>query len=163
DEAALHVAGQRGLGPVRLGAGGDRHDILVSHQQQRLGRGVAAGPGVEQAQRTDRLALERGLHPRVGRAQMLVQRAGLGGVRPRRRRSHRMRAGVWGLGGVSLLMDMSAEMIQSLLALFMVGALGASVVTVGWLEGLAESTALIVKVCSGVWSDRIGRRKGITL
>ena len=82
---------------------------------------------------------------------------------PPRPLSQRMPAGVWVLGGVSLLMDMASEMIHSLLPLFMVGALGASVVTVGWIEGLAESTALIVKVFSGVWSDRIGRRKGITL
>jgi len=82
---------------------------------------------------------------------------------PPRPLSHRMPASVWVLGGVSLLMDMASEMVHSLLPLFMVGALGASVVTVGWIEGLAESTALIVKVFSGVWSDRIGRRKGITL
>jgi MFS family permease len=68
-------------------------------------------------------------------------------------------AGVWVLGFVSLLMDVSSEMIHSLLPLFMVGVLGASTLTVGVIEGLAESTALIVKVFSGVLSDYIGRRK----
>ena len=71
--------------------------------------------------------------------------------------------GVWVLGFVSLLMDISSEMIHSLLPLFMVTSLGASVVTVGLIEGLAESTALIVKVFSGTLSDYLGRRKGLAL
>ena len=62
-------------------------------------------------------------------------------------------AGIWALGFVSLLMDISSEMIHSLLPLFMVGVLGASALTVGLIEGVAESTALIVKVFSGVISD----------
>ncbi len=70
---------------------------------------------------------------------------------------------IWVLGGVSLLMDVSSEMIHSLLPLFMVGSLGASMLTVGIIEGLAESTALIVKVFSGVLSDYLGRRKGLAL
>jgi len=75
----------------------------------------------------------------------------------------RIPAGVWMLGFVSLLMDISSEMIHSLLPLFMVGVLGASALTVGVIEGLAESTALIVKVFSGVLSDYLGRRKGLAL
>lgn len=70
----------------------------------------------------------------------------------------RIPAGVWVLGFVSLLMDISSEMIHSLLPLFMVGALGASAFAVGLIEGLAEATALMVKVFSGsllVW-DRFG-------
>ena len=76
---------------------------------------------------------------------------------------HRIPAGVWALGFVSLLMDVSSEMVHSLLPLFMVGVLGASALTVGIVEGVAESTALIVKVFSGVLSDRLGRRKGLAL
>ncbi|OGB31674.1 MAG: MFS transporter [Burkholderiales bacterium RIFCSPLOWO2_12_FULL_61_40] len=72
-------------------------------------------------------------------------------------------AGVWALGFVSMLMDISSEMIHSLLPLFMVGALGASAFTVGLVEGLAESTALIVKVFSGALSDYLGRRKGLAV
>lgn len=72
-------------------------------------------------------------------------------------------AGVWALGFVSLLMDISSEMIHSLLPMFMVGTLGASMLTVGLIEGIAESTALIVKVFSGALSDYLGKRKGLAL
>ncbi|MGV0960344.1 MAG: MFS transporter [Limnohabitans sp.] len=70
---------------------------------------------------------------------------------------------VWALGFVSLLMDVSSEMIHSLLPLFMVGVLGASALTVGLIEGIAESTALIVKVFSGVISDYLGKRKALAV
>ena len=72
-------------------------------------------------------------------------------------------SGVWVLGFVSLLMDVSSEMIHSLLPLFMVTMLGTSVLTVGIIEGFSESTALIVKVFSGVLSDYFGKRKGLVL
>lgn len=72
-------------------------------------------------------------------------------------------AGVWVLGFVSLLMDISSEMVHSLLPLFMVGVLGASALTVGLIEGIAESTALIVKVFSGVISDYLGKRKALAV
>ncbi len=71
--------------------------------------------------------------------------------------------GVWLLGFVSLLMDASSEMIHALLPMFMVGTLGASVEFVGFIEGLAEATALVVKMFSGVLSDAIGRRKGLAV
>ncbi len=71
--------------------------------------------------------------------------------------------GIWILGFVSLLMDISSEMIHSLLPLFMVTTLGTSVFAVGIIEGLAESTALIVKVFSGILSDYIGKRKGLAV
>jgi MFS family permease len=70
---------------------------------------------------------------------------------------------VWALGFVSMLMDISSEMIHSLLPMFMVGALGMSAFAVGLIEGLAEATALIVKVFSGALSDYLGRRKGLAL
>ncbi|MCG2594128.1 MFS transporter [Ramlibacter sp. XY19] len=60
-------------------------------------------------------------------------------------------------------MDVSSELIHSLLPVFMVTTLGASMVTVGLLEGAAEATALIVKVFSGAWSDWLGRRKPLAL
>lgn len=72
-------------------------------------------------------------------------------------------AGIWVLGFVSMLMDISSEMIHSLLPLFMVTTLGASAFAVGLIEGLAESTALIVKVFSGVFSDYLGKRKGLAV
>lgn len=70
---------------------------------------------------------------------------------------------IWVLGFVSMLMDISSEMIHSLLPMFLVGVLGVSVFTVGLIEGLAEATALIVKVFSGALSDYLGRRKGLAL
>lgn len=72
-------------------------------------------------------------------------------------------SGVWILGFVSMLMDISSEMVHSLLPLFMVGTLGASAFMVGLIEGLAESTALIVKVFSGALSDYFGKRKGLAI
>jgi MFS family permease len=71
--------------------------------------------------------------------------------------------GIWALGFVSLLMDVSSELIHSLLPVFLVTTLGASMVTVGLLEGAAEATALIVKVFSGAWSDWLGKRKPLAL
>ena len=75
----------------------------------------------------------------------------------------RLPAGIWVLGFVSLLMDVSSEMIHALLPLFMVGTLGMGVALVGLLEGLAEATALILKVFSGVISDWFGRRKPLAV
>lgn len=74
-----------------------------------------------------------------------------------------MPKGVWALGFVSLLMDVSSEMIHSLLPLFMVVDLGASGTIIGLIEGVAEATALIVKIFSGVISDYLGKRKGLAL
>ncbi len=70
---------------------------------------------------------------------------------------------IWALGFVSLLMDVSSEMIHSLLPVFMVGTLGMSVFMIGLVEGAAEATALIVKVFSGALSDRWGKRKPLAL
>jgi MFS family permease len=67
------------------------------------------------------------------------------------------------LGFVSLLMDSSSELIHALLPLYMVDALGASVLVVGFIEGIAEAIALIVKVFSGYWSDVFRRRKPAVL
>jgi MFS family permease len=66
------------------------------------------------------------------------------------------------VGLVSLLMDTSSELIHSLLPVFLVGVLGASAAVVGLIEGIGEATAAIVKVFSGVLSDRAGRRKPLT-
>lgn len=70
---------------------------------------------------------------------------------------------IWALGLVSLFMDISSEMIHALLPLFLTTTLGASVALVGMIEGIAESTAAMVKVFSGYVSDRIGRRKPLIL
>lgn len=78
-------------------------------------------------------------------------------------RRPRIPAGVWVLGGTSLLMDVSSEMIHALLPLFLVSTLGASTFAVGLVEGVAESTALVVKVFSGTLSDYLGRRKALAV
>src|SRR5882672_3914729 len=75
----------------------------------------------------------------------------------------RIPAAVWTLGIVSLLMDISSEMIHSLLPVFLVTTLGASAFVVGLIEGVAEATALIIKVFSGVLSDYMGRRKPLAV
>lgn len=67
--------------------------------------------------------------------------------------------GIWALGIVSLLMDVSSEMIHALLPLYLVTVLGASMLTVGVIEGVAEATASIVKIFSGALSDKLGKRK----
>ncbi|MGF6862435.1 MFS family permease [Rhodobacteraceae bacterium MBR-64] len=71
----------------------------------------------------------------------------------------RLPAGIWALGFVSLLMDISSEMIHALLPVYLVVGLGATALTIGIIEGIAEATAAITKVFSGALSDRIGRRK----
>lgn len=71
----------------------------------------------------------------------------------------RIPPGIWTLGVVSMLMDVSSELIHSLLPLFLVTTLGASALTVGVIEGVAEATALITKVFSGSLSDYFRKRK----
>jgi nitrate/nitrite transporter NarK len=66
--------------------------------------------------------------------------------------------GVWALD-VSMFMDISSEMIHALLPTYLVSVLGASAMTVGLIEGMAESTAMVTKAFSGALSDWLGRRK----
>jgi MFS family permease len=66
---------------------------------------------------------------------------------------------VWTLGLVSMLMDVSSEMIHALLPLYLVTVLGTSTLTVGIIEGIAEATASMTKVFSGALSDYLGKRK----
>ena len=66
---------------------------------------------------------------------------------------------IWALGFVSMLMDISSEMIHALLPIYLVTVLGASATTVGAIEGIAEATASITKVFSGAISDWLGKRK----
>src|SRR5262245_40784158 len=75
----------------------------------------------------------------------------------------RIPRGVWALGFVSLFMDTSSELVHSLLPVFLVSALGASMTSVGLIEGLAEAVALIIKIFSGTLSDYLGRRKVLTV
>ena len=75
----------------------------------------------------------------------------------------RLPRSIWALGAVSLLMDISSEMIHSLLPVFLVSVLGATAASVGLIEGIGEATASISKLFSGWLSDRLGRRKALTI
>jgi len=66
---------------------------------------------------------------------------------------------VWALGIVSLLMDLSSEMILSILPIFLVTGLGISVLSLGLIEGLAEGVASVIKAFSGALSDYLKKRK----
>jgi MFS family permease len=68
-------------------------------------------------------------------------------------------AGIWALGFVSLFMDISSELVHSLLPIFMVTTLGASMIAIGFIEGIAEAAAAVTKVFSGTISDYIKKRK----
>jgi MFS family permease len=78
-------------------------------------------------------------------------------------RAARLPRGVVALGFVSLFMDVSSEMIHAALPLFLVLGLGASALAVGFIEGVAEATASVIKVFAGAASDRLGRRKPFAL
>jgi MFS family permease len=75
----------------------------------------------------------------------------------------RLPGSIWALGFVSLFMDVSSEMIHALLPVFLVTVLGASTVTVGLIEGIGEATASVTKLFSGWVSDRLGKRKVLTV
>ena len=75
----------------------------------------------------------------------------------------RIPRGIWALGLVSMSMDLSSELIHALLPLYMSVALGASMLTIGIVEGIAEATALVLKVFSGVVSDLFRRRKPLVV
>jgi MFS family permease len=88
------------------------------------------------------------------------QRLGVGRISPAARPSLRaLPMSIWALGFGSLFMDTSSELVHSLLPVFMATILGASMITIGFIEGIAEATAAITKVFSGVLSDHLGKRK----
>ena len=71
--------------------------------------------------------------------------------------------GVWVLGFVRPLMDISSEIVHTPLPMYLVGSLGVSVLAVGLIEGIAKSTALITKMFSNTLSDYPGWRKGLAV
>src|SRR5215472_6580066 len=95
----------------------------------------------------------------------LISAISIGRCMPRRtlHALHIIPRGIWALGFVSMFMDISSEMIHSLLPLFLVSVLGASPTALGLLEGFAEGTVNIVKVLSGALSDWLGKRKALAL
>jgi MFS family permease len=70
---------------------------------------------------------------------------------------------VWALGWVSFFTDVSTEIIYPLLPVFLTVTLGASMAFVGLIEGVAESTASLLKIASGWWSDRVRKRKPLMI
>ena len=82
---------------------------------------------------------------------------------PRQGKGSRLGRNVYALALVSFLTDVSSEMIYPLLPVFLTATLGASATMLGEIEGAAESTAALLKLASGWWSDRIRRRKPLVL
>ncbi len=78
-------------------------------------------------------------------------------------RASRLHRNVIALGLVSLLTDFSSEMIYPLLPVFLTAVLGAGPAALGIIEGVAETTASLLKLFSGVWSDRLGRKKPLVV
>jgi MFS family permease len=70
---------------------------------------------------------------------------------------------VWALSGTSFCNDVSSEMILNLLPLFLANVLGVGTAVIGLIEGVAESTASLLKVFFGNLSDRMGSRKPLTV
>lgn len=75
----------------------------------------------------------------------------------------RLPGGIWALGFVSMFMDISSELVHSLLPIFMSTVLGVSMVTIGFIEGVAEGTAAATKIFSGAISDYFRKRKSIAV
>src|SRR5579872_228030 len=75
----------------------------------------------------------------------------------------RLPTGIWALGLVSMFMDISSEMIHGLLPVFLTSVLGASAETIGLIEGVGEATASTSKLFSGWISDKLGKRKALTI
>src|SRR5215472_18824703 len=77
--------------------------------------------------------------------------------------NQRVASGVWTLGWISFLSDVAADMIYPLLPDFLTRTLHAGPAALGLIEGVAESTASLMKVVSGWWSDHARRRKPLVV
>ncbi|HAT8179459.1 TPA: MFS transporter [Legionella pneumophila] len=74
-----------------------------------------------------------------------------------------MPSGILALGFVSMLTDLSSELIFSLLPVFLVSVLGTNALVIGLIEGFAESIAPIIRIFSGMYSDYLGKRKTLAI
>jgi MFS family permease len=86
-----------------------------------------------------------------------------GDERPGKSRWRRLPRNLWVVTTTSFLTDISSEMLTSVLPLFLYSVLGVRTSLIGLIEGVAESTASLLKVFSGWFSDRLGRRKGLAV
>jgi MFS family permease len=75
----------------------------------------------------------------------------------------RLPRNVWAMGLASFLTDVSTDIVYPLLPMFLTTTLGAGVAFVGLIEAVAESTASLLKIVSGWWSDRVAKRKPLVL
>lgn len=82
---------------------------------------------------------------------------------PRSSTPGQMPRSIWILGFVSMFMDISSEIVHSLLPMFLVTSLCASATMVGLIEGIAEATTPIVKMFSGALTDYLGNRKWLAV
>ena len=83
--------------------------------------------------------------------------------RPRTSRMRTLPRNVWVLSVTSFLRDVASEMLVHLLPLFLANVLSVRIAVIGLIEGVAETTASLMKIYSGWLSDRLGRRKGLTV
>jgi MFS family permease len=77
--------------------------------------------------------------------------------------SRRLHPNIWFLTIGSFLTDVSSEMLTNLIPLFLYNVLGVQTTIIGLIDGIAEATASLVKIYSGVLSDRLGKRKMLTV
>ena len=70
---------------------------------------------------------------------------------------------IWVVTGTNLLTDVSSEMVLNLVSLFLANVLGVRPALIGLIEGIAESTASVLKVFSGWISDKLGKRKALAV
>ena len=89
--------------------------------------------------------------------------AGASAGRTRLGRLPRLPLTVWALAATSFLRDVASEMLVHLVPLYLANVLGARTSVIGLIEGLSETTSSLTKIGAGWLSDRLGRRKGLTL
>src|SRR5690349_24981439 len=75
----------------------------------------------------------------------------------------RLPRNVWVMSATSLLNDVSSEMLVNLIPFFLANVLGVRTAVIGLIDGIAETTASLVKIISGMLSDKLGKRKWLTV
>jgi MFS family permease len=85
------------------------------------------------------------------------------GITPQRATIKQLPRNVWAVGFTSFFMDISSEMVINILPLFLANVLGVKTDIIGLIEGLADSTASILKLFSGWLSDKMGGRKWLAV
>jgi MFS family permease len=81
----------------------------------------------------------------------------------KQRKTGRLHPNIWVVTATSFLMDVSSEMIVYLIPLFLSNVLGVRTAVIGLIDGVAETTASLLKVYSGALSDKLGNRKWLAV